>query len=397
MDQIAYNMTMNKQIRLLIFFQFFIFFSFAQNLVPNPSFEKKTRSPISITYLELTEVIDWEQPTLGSTDYFCKKCPFVIGVPLNCSGFQNAHSGNAYIGMVLFDTQKENYKEYFQCKLSQTLKKNKEYCVSFYVSLAESSKFATSNIGIVLNSSPIENKSHKLANTKGFKLLELTPQINNEKYKVIIDTAQWSLIQGIYKANGDENYIIIGSFGYDKMGKDVIPNPNYNFKLDQSMGKQAYYYFDDVSVVEINDENESPCKQIKIDTMFAVHQTDTIRNFPEPRIGESVTLKNLSFETNKSEILSSSFNELDKLVSYLQSHKTITIELTGHTDNIGKEEDNQKLSEARAKAVEDYLISKGIPKERISYKGFGSTKPITTNDTEEGRQQNRRVEFKISE
>lgn len=73
----------------------------------------------------------------------------------------------------------------------------------------------------------------------------------------------------------------------------------------------------------------------------------------------------------------------------------VEIEINGHTDNIGKEADNQKLSEKRAEAIVDYLVSKGIEKRRLSAAGFGSTQPIASNETEEGRKKNRRATFLI--
>ena len=114
-----------------------------------------------------------------------------------------------------------------------------------------------------------------------------------------------------------------------------------------------------------------------------------------PKVGEKIILKNIFFETDKSQLLPNSFDELNKLVEYLYKNKSTAIEISGHTDNTGTEEKNKKLSETRSKAVADYLISKGIDKSRIGYKGYGSTKPVAKNDTEEGKQQNRRVEFII--
>ena len=73
----------------------------------------------------------------------------------------------------------------------------------------------------------------------------------------------------------------------------------------------------------------------------------------------------------------------------------MTIEIGGHTDGKGSEAYNQRLSENRAKAVVDYLVSKGVDAKRLKYKGYGKTMPVDTNDTEEGRAKNRRVEFKI--
>jgi len=81
----------------------------------------------------------------------------------------------------------------------------------------------------------------------------------------------------------------------------------------------------------------------------------------------------------------------------MNDNPNIKIEISGHTDNIGSAAYNQKLSESRAKAVVDYLIEHGIDRSRLSYMGYGFEKPIAPNDTEEGRQLNRRVEFKIVE
>ena len=108
-----------------------------------------------------------------------------------------------------------------------------------------------------------------------------------------------------------------------------------------------------------------------------------------------IILQDVYFETDKSELLSSSNEELDKLFKMLMDNPKIAIEISGHTDNTGTKDHNKLLSEARAKAVVDYLIKKSIQKDRLSFKGYGADKPIATNDTEEGRAKNRRVEFKI--
>ena len=79
----------------------------------------------------------------------------------------------------------------------------------------------------------------------------------------------------------------------------------------------------------------------------------------------------------------------------MNTYKTLVIEISGHTDNVGSAASNIRVSEARAKAVVDYLINNGIPTSRLTYKGYGFDEPIAPNTTEEGRQLNRRVEFKI--
>jgi outer membrane protein OmpA-like peptidoglycan-associated protein len=112
-----------------------------------------------------------------------------------------------------------------------------------------------------------------------------------------------------------------------------------------------------------------------------------------PKAENPIILEDVLFQTNKSDLLQESFLSLHKLTQELQANELLKIEIRGHTDNIGVEVENQVLSEQRAKSVLDYLVSKGIDKNRLSYKGFGSSCPIASNTNEDGRRKNRRVEF----
>ena len=111
--------------------------------------------------------------------------------------------------------------------------------------------------------------------------------------------------------------------------------------------------------------------------------------------GEVFIVKNLHFATNKTRILASSEGALNDLYSYLARNPKVQIKIIGHTDNVGKDAANQKLSDGRANAVMKELIERGIDKNRIQAEGRGESQPIDTNDTEEGRQNNRRVEIEI--
>ena len=113
-------------------------------------------------------------------------------------------------------------------------------------------------------------------------------------------------------------------------------------------------------------------------------------------IGATFILKNIFFDFDKSTLVKESFVELDNLVSYLKTNKNLRIEIGGHTDNQGSDAYNETLSLERAKTVYDYLVSKGIDKRRLTYKGYGESVPIADNATEEGRAANRRTEFKIT-
>lgn len=112
-------------------------------------------------------------------------------------------------------------------------------------------------------------------------------------------------------------------------------------------------------------------------------------------IGESIQLKNVFFVQSKPQLMAESYPELDRLVKIMKDNPTIEIELSGHTDNRGAANANLELSEQRVEAVKQYLIAKGVGVRRITGRGYGGSKPIAPSDTEENRQRNRRVEFKI--
>ena len=138
--------------------------------------------------------------------------------------------------------------------------------------------------------------------------------------------------------------------------------------------------------------------QLGYDTInMAIHNIGDSLNIALSPIkkGEVFIVHNLHFATNKTRILSRSEEALNDLYMYLARNPKIRIKIIGHTDNVGKDAANQKLSDGRANAVMKELIERGIAPERVSAEGRGETQPIDTNDTEEGRQNNRRVEIEI--
>ena len=112
-------------------------------------------------------------------------------------------------------------------------------------------------------------------------------------------------------------------------------------------------------------------------------------------VGKKIVLNNIFFDSNESTLRKESFTELERAVKLMNDMGSLQMEISGHTDNIGSEKSNKQLSELRAKAVKDFLISKGCDKDRLKYKGYGSVQPISNNNSERGRQLNRRTEFKV--
>lgn len=113
------------------------------------------------------------------------------------------------------------------------------------------------------------------------------------------------------------------------------------------------------------------------------------------KLPEKYTLNNVFFDFNQATLTTESFKELNQLTSFMKAQKTMVIEIAGYTDNIGTEEANQLLSQERANAIMDYLLKHGVHARKIVAKGYGSSDPVATNDTPEGRKLNRRTEIHI--
>jgi len=112
-------------------------------------------------------------------------------------------------------------------------------------------------------------------------------------------------------------------------------------------------------------------------------------------VGAKVVLENIYFETGKAMLRPESNEALDQVVRFLENNPDMKLEISGHTDNTGSLRINQKLSRERAKSVVNYLVERGIPDTMLVYEGYADTEPVAPNDTREGREKNRRVEFKV--
>ena len=115
----------------------------------------------------------------------------------------------------------------------------------------------------------------------------------------------------------------------------------------------------------------------------------------ETQVGKPYLLNDINYTTNSAKLTEDSKYILDEFISYLKDNPNIRVEIRGHTDDVGSAEDNLALSSDRAFSVMDYLQQQGIDKIRLKFKGFGETKPVSSNDTPEGRASNRRTEFMI--
>jgi hypothetical protein len=223
-----------------IFVCLFLIFSFqakSQNLVLNPSFE----DTISCTGTYAMQCKYWYWATYGSPDYFSEQPDIFCGtsyVPQSGAGYQYARTGIAYVGLGVYTKHVSpnhiNRREYVGGELSDTLKQGHEYCVSFYVSVAEELKYVVDGIGLYLS---VDSAVDYTINTN----LSFVPQISNPAGNIIYDTLNWVQISGTYIANGGEKYLTIGNFKDDA-----------NTAIDSTSASliESYFFIDDVSVID---------------------------------------------------------------------------------------------------------------------------------------------------
>lgn len=361
---------MKKQI-LVSFLLAYGYWGLSQNYIRNSSFEKYHELP-SKSSNSLNQAIGWIAPKYAS-DYYSKGGGFFhAGVPHNIFGHQRPHSGKSYAGICT----RTHFLEYIETVLRDTLQAGKTYQIELYISRAELSIRSIKEFGVLFG-----NKKIWGLQSRG---ITFEPQVKFKRKHGFRNKHKWTKLTATYTAEGGETVFIFGHFNYEKK--------------DDRRRLNAHYYIDDVTLTLLQDtvtkELTAPDEPVYVTTTIK-REVDTKTIVPE--IGKKIVLEQVYFATNKSELLQASFEELNALLRYLNEHEKASITITGHTDNKGEEVANETLSELRAEAVANYLIEKGIDSERIQFKGFGSRKPLTESETEEGRGKNRRVEITLDE
>lgn len=420
------------------------------NLVVNSSFESYTECPRDYTQWNSTIrylADNWSYPTKGTPDLFNRCSKSIAGVPNNFAGFSEPYSGNGYIGLVAKGSRR-NYREYAISKLKSPMVAGVKYCVNMKYKLAKHSKYAIDNLGVYFSADNyyLEHDIY----------LTFSPQVLNPAGNFLKNKTEWTSMCGTYIAKGGEQYITIGNFVDDD--STVWIETEIGDVNPKRMKDYAYYYIDDVEVtpieacyvcecsmdnritanitpkdvrkyngndgsadlnitygaapfnytwsngqksedatglkagdytVEVSDVNG--CKAV---FMATIVQPDKV--FEKIELGVAKQLDKIYFEFDTTQVIDESNKQIHDLFHFMEDNPTLHIQIIGHTDSRGTDEYNFDLSARRAKQVVEFLIKQGINSERLSYEGKGETEPVDTNDTDEARQKNRRVEFKIT-
>lgn len=351
---------------------------FCQNLILNPSFEQTKKCIDNIGSFG-EKISNWSVPTSGTTDFFNSCSKNKTGVPENFQGIQNAEFGKNYVG---FGLHRAWSTEYVQGKLAEKLIKGKKYKISFYVNLADESNYAVNRFDFLFTDREIKiNSLDALSESLITKIgVEKYSYHNIQSEKFYDNKTLWQKVSKEFIATGNEKFLIIGDFS-KYFGNDKLKISKKKMKIRKQI--LSYYYLDMVSVEAIEEDN------IKVSH---IEEKKTIIE-----INEDYIFKDVVFEFNNAQLSHKAKLEILNLYSFLIKNDNLKIIISGHTDNIGTETFNKRLSKKRAQVVANYLIELGLDESRISSIGYGSIKPIDTNETEIGRNENRRVEFKIIE
>ncbi len=346
-----------------------------QNLVPNAGFEDFFSCPKTINTTKGNTKIapHWNSPSYGTPDLYNICNTSNMGVQ-NVTGSSTPFAGNGFAGIIVWEG-KHGYREYLQVKLLDTLKKDKIYTVSYRYKLSSYSIYSADRIGFSFVDSSVFYRQDFV--------LPLFPAYCKIKPKPLDPyTGSWELLELDYLAKGGERFLTLGNF-HDNIHTKTT---HLSFKTvhEPMLANAAYYYMDEVSVVEKMMATDSSTKKSKEPML-----NNEIINF-----SDSYILDNVLFEYNSDKLLASSFDNLNEIIKILYQQSNWKIKIAGHTDNVGSDQYNLELSERRAFAVKDYLVSQGILESRIQYKGYGKSKPIST-ESGGNQKRNRRVEIQF--
>ena len=331
-----------------------------ENIVPNPGFEQ-LRGPMPEYDLDgsvafRNSIAKWMSPTKTTPDLLFVVNDYYSDMPHNGIGMAGILTHNP-------DSKRsDTWREYLQIRLQEPLKAGEEYAIEFWAKKHRLSKLASNNLGAYLSISPFLNQDY-------YPLLDLSLVLNETKV-INSPDGDWTRISGTFRAYGSEQFLIIGNFFNNEQTTFVeIPIE------EKEASNYAYYLIDDVSLQQF------------------IPEPDLSDITPE--VGQVIRLDRIYFAFDKWDLLPQSFPQLDQLAELLIKYPGMTIAIHGHTDSRGSDTYNQRLSDKRSAAVLQYLLDNEIDPDRLESKGFGESKPIETNTTDEGRQFNRRVEFVV--
>jgi len=369
-----------------------------ENLVDNGGFESTTGKAKKLGQIDMAT--GWKSPTGARADLYLtdSKTPEIM-VPMNAYGKEAPKEGENYAGIVAFSFGDKVPRSYVMAKLKTPLKKDVKYCVSFYVSLAEGSKYASNQIGVNIN-------KKEFSTDQKSSIIDKT-HILDENNKIFNAMFGWEKVCGTFVAEGGEKYITIGNFTSNEDTKKE--NNKKSADADMKSVKQAiaaYYYIDDVSVMLITEDQPCDCGGDKNpnDVSATIYQQSIVLN-DKMTPKQKIEAQGVYFAFGKDRLTQQAMAALDLVASEMKANAGLSITLNGHSDPAEDELAAKKpyysdMDKKRIATVTAYLVEKGISASRIKSTAKGSGEPstqITENDDEDLKMaKNRRVQIVVN-
>ncbi|MCO5260046.1 MAG: OmpA family protein [Crocinitomicaceae bacterium] len=365
-----------------------------ENLVSNGSFESLAKDPKKLGAIE--NATGWYSPTGAKADLFLpsKKTPD-IGTPENIYGKENPKDGSNYVGFVAFSHNNKMPRSYVSNKLLNPLKKGEKYCVQFYVAMAEASMYSSNQIGA--------HFSKKAFGTEAKESIIEKTHVLNENNKIFNAPYGWDQVCGTFIADGGEKFITIGNFTSNENTK--TQRNKKDSKSKTALIPAAYYYLDNITVYQIDEDNPCECAKADPTDGFSLTVYQKALNITDDMsLSQKVSALSVYFGFGKTDLTDAGKDALDMIVKLMKENPNNQLQINGYSDEAEEKaaEDNSFFSGMDGKRVNmiyNYLKENGIHTTRLIASPQGSSEKsseITANDEEDIIQaKNRRVEFKI--
>ncbi|TNE53411.1 MAG: OmpA family protein [Bacteroidetes bacterium] len=364
------------------------------NLVENGSFESTTGKIKKLGAIDMAN--GWSSPTGARADLYVPndKVPG-IGVPQNIYGKEDPKDGSNYVGIVSYSYNDKMPRSYIMTKLKEPLKKDQNYCVKFYVSLAELSKYSANQLGVHFSKKEFSTDA-KASIIEETHVLHYDNKIFNANYN-------WDMVCGSYTAKGGEKYLTLGNFSNNDETKQERNKKVAGFKGSPIIA--AYYYIDDVSVVLLEEGEKCDCPTGPKEEEFSttIYQRAILLN-DEMTPAEKVEAQTSFFAFGKTMLQPVAKSSLDLIADLMKENPEMKIEVTGYNDDQEDKmaQENPLYTDMDLKRVEivvRYLKDKGIDEARIKKNIMGSegeNPEIREGDSDDLKNaKTRRVSYKV--
>lgn len=354
------------------------------NMIENGGFdeiEKKIKEGGAIAL-----ATGWTSPTATPADLFNKEAKAEeFGAPKNMYGDAEPLNGEGYAGIMVYSYKDEAPRQFLQARLRYPMEEEKVYCVKMNVMLSMLAKFSSNNLGIYISADPVTSEQ--------IEEYTIQPQIIHSQNKIFDEQFDWEAICQSYIAKGDERYITIGNFGPTDMTQaEKVKKPK---GVTGNQARGAYYYIDDVSVLNMAGVDECDCELDPGGKSLQVVYSKNVSTEMEVDASQDIEMTRIYFDDMSSDLNARALTDVEKVAALLKENPAYKVKITGHTDPVEESKVTGDVSLNRANMVKSKLLELGVPENKLLVVGVQDFEPVTQDASVAGQAQNRRVVFSV--